>query len=95
MDAEYKQCLGRVLKSHRLANGLTMQKVCLMCDLDRLTLRKIENGTGNPTLNILIRLAEGLGISFAQAAVEAGEMAGIARKANVKNKDAYYFTNNF
>ena len=64
MDSDFKTDLGKVLKSLRKDNGLTQEQLGLMVGVNRLTIRRIEYGTANPTLDVLLKLCSGLGVRF-------------------------------
>lgn len=70
MDEEYKRMLGQVLARKRREAGLGKQQLALMVGVNRLTIRKIENGVANPTVGILLRITRGLGASLADVLVE-------------------------
>ena len=60
MDADFKHKLGTAIKERRRMSGLSKQKLALMVGVNRLTIRRIEEGAGNPTLDVLIKICEGL-----------------------------------
>ncbi|MBE6471598.1 MAG: helix-turn-helix transcriptional regulator [Coriobacteriaceae bacterium] len=61
MEAEFKYQLGRAIALRRKECELSKQRFALMIGISRVTLRRIEDGTGNPTVDILLKVAEGLG----------------------------------
>lgn len=65
-NAEFRQRLGVRIASLRAESGMSQRQFALMLELDRVTLNRIESGTGNPTLGTLERIASGLGLSLAQ-----------------------------
>lgn len=89
MDADFKKALGRVYRRRRREVGLTMQQLCLMTGVNRLTLRKIETGLGNPTLDILMKLADGMGASFVELVLDAGVQASQLEKVTLGGKASY------
>lgn len=53
------------LRAHRLALGLSQEKLALDAEIDRTFVSQIERGIGNPSLRILCQLADRLGIDLA------------------------------
>ena len=64
MEQDEKKMLGAEIKRRRLAAGISQQKLARMLDMNRTRIREIENGKGNPQLNTLIRIANGLDASL-------------------------------
>lgn len=61
---EFKRDLGVRIAQLRSAKGLSQRRFALVLELDRVTLNRIEAGKGNPTLDTLARIAQGLDISI-------------------------------
>lgn len=59
-----KQCLGINISSLRERKGLSQRQFAFLLELDRATLNKIEQGKANPTLDTLIRIADGLDVDI-------------------------------
>lgn len=57
-----KERIGLRISQLREAKGLSQRQFALMLDLDRVILSRIESGRHNPTLETLIRIAEGLDV---------------------------------
>lgn len=55
--------LGLRITRMRKEKGLSQRQLALKLKFDRVTLSQIESGKGNPTLETLVRIAEGLGKS--------------------------------
>jgi transcriptional regulator with XRE-family HTH domain len=53
---------GKVLKEAREAAGLTQEKLAFRAGLDRTYISLMERGLRSPTLDVLLRLCEALGI---------------------------------
>lgn len=70
MNDAYKQALGRVLEEKRRAQKLSKRRLGMMLDISRLTIRKIENGEANPSLDILLRITQGLGVTLSEVICE-------------------------
>lgn len=56
-----KRKLGLRIAHLRDRKGLSQRQFAMQLELDRVTLNQIESGTGNPTLETLVRIADGLG----------------------------------
>lgn len=54
--------VGRALRRHRLAKGLSQEEFADLCGLDRTYVSGIERGLRNPTVVVLERMAAVLGI---------------------------------
>lgn len=63
--------VGRALRRHRLGKGLSQEEFADLCGLDRTYISGIERGLRNPTVVVLERMAEVLGIP-STAFLEAG-----------------------
>lgn len=59
-SASYKTQLGRKIRAARRAHGISVEKFALMVGIDRNYLRDVEYGRANPTVDILVKIAEGL-----------------------------------
>ena len=70
MHSDYQQALGKVITDKREAAGLSKKQFSLMVGVNRLTLRRIEEGNNNSTLDTLLRISRGLGVSYADLVVE-------------------------
>jgi transcriptional regulator with XRE-family HTH domain len=53
------------LRAHRLALGLSQEKLALDAEIDRTFVSQIERGIGNPSLRILCQLADRLDVDLA------------------------------
>lgn len=58
--------LGKRIKELRKKRGLTQEELAEKCHIHYKFLGGIERATTNPTLNILMRIAAGLGTSLAE-----------------------------
>jgi transcriptional regulator with XRE-family HTH domain len=56
--------LAENLRSLRAARGLTQQKLAQASGVPRATLATLESGGGNPTLQVLVRVAQALRVSL-------------------------------
>ncbi len=57
--------LGLRISQIRAIRGLSQRRFADMIELDRATLSRIESGIGNPTMETLERIAEGLEVDVA------------------------------
>lgn len=56
--------LSAVLKERRKATGVTQRDVAELCDVAVHTISDLESGKGNPTLDVLARICEVLGLEI-------------------------------
>lgn len=63
---ETKLMVGTRIANVRESQGLSQRRFSLMIELDRVTLSRIESGIGNPTIETLQRIADGLSIDVAE-----------------------------
>lgn len=56
--------LAKNVKALRLARGLSQEQLAARSGVNRSTISTIENGTANPTLTAVVRLAETLGVKM-------------------------------
>lgn len=76
MGKNVKESFGAAVAKRRTACGLSKQKLALMVDVNRLTIRRIESGDANPTLDVLLRIAEGLDIPLSELLDSAERASG-------------------
>lgn len=57
---------GRAVREARTAAGLTQEELADRSGLDRSYMGGIERGERNPTLSVIEKVAEGLGLSLAE-----------------------------
>jgi len=62
MDGDVRVRVGRALRRHRLAKGLSQEEFADLCGLDRTYISGIERSLRNPTVVVLERMATVLGI---------------------------------
>lgn len=68
---------------------MTKQQLSLMVDVNRLTLRKIEQGEGNPTLDVLLRISDGLDVPFSDLVQEAARIGTLPGTSKSKPRREY------
>lgn len=54
----------RAMVDARISQNLTQKQLSYRTGIDQADISKLENGTRNPTLNLLKRLADGMGMSL-------------------------------
>ena len=61
---DFKRDLGIRIAQLRSERGMSQRKFALVLELDRVTLNRIEAGKGNPTIDTLARIAQGLDVNL-------------------------------
>lgn len=64
IDIQLQQCFGERVRKLRKAKGYSQEAFALQCELDRTYVSGIERGVRNPTLQVLLILARGLGTTI-------------------------------
>ena len=64
--------IGKQIKERRDTLGLTQPDLAEMAGISKNTLYKIETGQGNPTLNVLHKIAEILGMEITMTVKKPG-----------------------
>ena len=72
--------LGRRLKKIRSSAGLSLHDLAGKADCSESAISKIENGKGNPSLNLLHRLASALNVSIGHLFIEENDNRFVLRK---------------
>ena len=62
---ETKMLIGQRIARIRQSQGFSQRNFSSMIELDRVTLNRIESGVGNPTVETLQRIADGLEVDVA------------------------------
>ena len=62
-----------LMNEKRAVCNLTKERLSLMVGINRLTLRRIESGDANPTLDVMYRISEGLGVPLSELIAQAEE----------------------
>ena len=70
--AKIKEDLARNLKRIRLEKGFAQERLALEADVDRTVVSKIERGVTNPSLEILLRLANQLEVELTDLLMTTG-----------------------
>lgn len=72
-DLEIEYQLKQALIDMRMERNLTQKQLAELTGIHQADISKIENGTANPSLNTLRRLAKGLGKKVKLEFVDAGK----------------------
>lgn len=64
IDIQLQQRFGERVRKLRQAKGYSQEAFALQCELDRTYVSGIERGVRNPTLQVLLILARGLGTTI-------------------------------
>jgi transcriptional regulator with XRE-family HTH domain len=75
MPAPDLKALGRAVRAIRDEQGLSQPQVAQASGLQQTWISHIENGRRNPSWSNLGRLADGLGVTVAEIAVQAQGLA--------------------
>lgn len=59
-----KTQIGQTIKERRKLLNIAQQDICEMASISQHTLSSIENGTGNPTIDTLLKIFNILGIDI-------------------------------
>lgn len=66
MSSEILIKFAEKLKKLRKDRGLSQEALALLCDIDRTYIGRIENMKRNPSLEIVNKIAKGLGIKLTE-----------------------------
>lgn len=85
---ESRHVFGEVLRELRRAHRLSQEKLAERSDCHRTYISLLERGEASPTLDLLIRLAEALGMTVTElvAAFEARFRAGVDSASGVARR---------
>ena len=64
--ADVKELIGRQIKTLRQAKGLSQEELAAMIPMNSKYLSGIERGRANPTLDILMKLADALKVGVSE-----------------------------
>ncbi len=77
---------GNVLRNARLEADLTQEKLAFKAGVDRTYISHLENDKKSPTLDMLFRLCDALGVSAAAVVARVEEFRSAARKRKKRGK---------
>lgn len=60
-----RRAIGARIRTARLAEGLTQERLGELVDADRKTINRIEYAISDPSLSLLIRIADAIGVDLA------------------------------
>ena len=66
MTAKTREALGARIRSLRKAENLSQKKLALMVGVERSYLAKVEAGKRNPSIDIIEKIAHGLGVTLSE-----------------------------
>lgn len=66
MSSEILYRFSQKLKTIRQKRGLSQEGLALLCNIDRTYVGRIENLKRNPSLEILAKIADGLGMTLSE-----------------------------
>lgn len=66
MSSEVLYKFSQKLKMLRQERGLSQEGLALLCNIDRTYVGRLENPKRNPSLEILSKIADGLGMTLSE-----------------------------
>lgn len=78
MDEQTLKALGIRIRDLRTAAGMSQETLCGECGVDRAYLSQIEGGTRNPSVSVVARIADALGVEVSEL-LNSGSTQGTAR----------------
>jgi transcriptional regulator with XRE-family HTH domain len=69
-NQDVARAFGVTLRAARTGKGLSQEKLSQICDLDRTYPSLLERGLRGPTVAMLLRLADALGVAPAQLVID-------------------------
>jgi len=72
--ASVEVLFGKVLKQLREEKGLTQEKLAELAEVDRTYIYRLETGKRSPSLGIIFRLADGLGVTASSLLDKVGKL---------------------
>ena len=61
-ERELAKAFGQVLRTAREKRGLSQEQLALDCEIDRTYVSLLERGLRQPTITVVFRLAQSLGL---------------------------------
>ena len=77
-----EMALAKILKRLRRERNISQEQLAVKSSINRSYVSQIERGLGNPTLSVMLRIAQALDITFA-------ELASLIEQAMQKRKQNY------
>jgi transcriptional regulator with XRE-family HTH domain len=69
-----EQAFGIVLRKHRKIMGYSQEELSFMCELDRSFISLLERGKQSPSMKVVKKLADNLGIKVSTMMQEVEEL---------------------
>ena len=67
---DVNQCFGKIVRRHRQSRGLSQEQLADDSSLHRTYVSLLERGQRNPSLQVIMALAEALGVTASQLVAE-------------------------
>ncbi|WP_411888378.1 helix-turn-helix domain-containing protein [Hydrocarboniphaga effusa] len=80
------ELVGRLIRSRREAMGVSQDDFAAMVNLDRAYYSHVERGRYNITLEVLFRIAVGLGCTPAELMPEASELTNLPATSRTRGR---------
>lgn len=80
MDDAFKWGFGEAVRRRRAEANISQTTFALIVNLSRLTLRRIEQGEANPTMDVMLSVARGLDMPLSALVNEGERLAKEYRK---------------
>jgi transcriptional regulator with XRE-family HTH domain len=64
LNHDIRGIVGRQVRRLRKVSGLSQESLSDRCGIFRTYLSRVEGGTANPTINVLVNLATALGVNI-------------------------------
>lgn len=77
-----EKALGSLIKTYRLSNGISQEKLAELCNLDRTYISLLERGLRSPTVNVMARIAISLDIKLSDLFKELESLNNYPNKEN-------------
>ena len=89
------QRFGQRLRQLRQVHKLSLEALAKSAGVTKLTLGKIERGEGNPTLSVLWKIANGLGVPFSSLLNQEmqPQLTRFSQQADVTSPDGQFIAN--
>jgi transcriptional regulator with XRE-family HTH domain len=87
INSLFIKLVGRQVREHRLAAGLTQEQLSTASGIFRTYLSRIESGMANPSVSVLSAIASALKVqvsNLVQAAPHVGEDCSMDKRRKVK-----------
>jgi transcriptional regulator with XRE-family HTH domain len=69
-DDKFLFLLAKNVRTNRLSANISQEELAWQCDIDRTYISKIERGVANPSILILVKISEVLGVNLIDLLLE-------------------------